>query len=85
MKMPMFSSKLARSGVAAFGVVLTGSLLMMVPLTSEAYQTVTVNGDLYACQHSCNVSIRNGTYWVTDSAGGWAARIATNGTPISGA
>lgn len=51
-------------------------------MSSNAYETVTVNGNLWACQHSCVVTEIGGALWVRDSAGGWAARIALNGEAV---
>lgn len=56
--------------------------LLGAPLSSNAYETVTVNGNLWACQHSCVVTEIGGALWVRDSAGGWAARIALNGEAV---
>lgn len=63
-----------RIGLSA--LLLGAAALAMVPFVSAAYETVTINGNLYACQHSCDVTFhRDGGYSVRDSKGGWAARI----------
>jgi len=64
-------------------LALAAALILFLPLNSDAYQTVRVNGNLYACENSCNVNYyKDGSYSVQDSAGGWAARIETDGGVI---
>jgi hypothetical protein len=56
--------------------------LLGMPFPSNAYQIVTVNGNLWACQHSCVVMEINDVLWVRDSAGGWVARIGLSGEAV---
>lgn len=65
------------SKFAVIASILVAAIGLSFTLPANAEGTVVVNGSTFVCENSCVVSFSNGSWFVTDSGGGFVFLVKT--------